>query len=215
MAEEQTGRKKATNEREQAQSPSRGQQPSEQGESKGLSRRQEFMPSFASWSDSPFALMRRFSEDMDRIFGDFFSDFGTPRGSLPSRSGGRMNLQQGQWAPPIEVFQQDNQLIVRAELPGLGKDDINVEVTDDLLTISGERREEHEENKQGYRHSERRYGRFSRSVTLPEGVNTDEMRAHFRNGVLEITIPTPEREQRGRRIEIQESDGQARTSSGS
>lgn len=78
---------------------------------------------------------------------------------------------------------------------------------------TGERREEREENKQGYRHSERRYGRFSRSITLPEGINTDEMRANFRNGVLEITIPTPEREPRGRRIEIQESDGQARTNS--
>src|SRR5262249_11735461 len=79
MADEQTERKKATTEREQVQSRSRGQQASEQGQSSALSHRQEFMASFPSWSESPFALMRRFSEDMDRIFGELFSHFGIPR----------------------------------------------------------------------------------------------------------------------------------------
>lgn len=204
MAQENNQEKSAT---ELEQSQSRGQRSSGQGQSasRGLSRREELLP---SWSESPFALMRRFSEDMDRFFGDFFSDFETGHGPLASRSGrGGGGFRQGQWTPPIEVYQRDNQLVVCAELPGLGKDDINVEVSDDLLTISGERREEHEENRQGYRHSERRYGRFSRSISLPEGVNSQDMNASFRNGVLEITIPTPQREQRSRRIEIQDSGG--------
>jgi HSP20 family protein len=84
---------------------------------------------------------------------------------------------------------------------------MNVEVTDDMLTITGERREERDETREGYRHSERHYGRFSRSIPLPEGINAEEVQATFQNGVLEVTMPAPRREQRGRRIEIQERTG--------
>ena len=94
--------------------------------------------------------------------------------------------------------------MVRADLPGLNKDDVKVEVTDDMLKIAGERREEHEENHEGYRHGERRYGRFFRSIPLPEGVKAEDVRATFHNGVLEVTMPAPQPEQRGRRIEVQE-----------
>jgi HSP20 family protein len=147
---------------------------------------------------------------MDRVFGEVFADFGT----APRRRGAPgFGFPQAQWAPPIEVLERDDKLVVRAELPGLSKDDVKVEVTDDLLTIEGERREEREETREGYRHSERRYGRFSRSLPLPEGVSPEDVRCTFQNGVLEVTMPAPQVEKRGRRIEIQEaSDGEARPS---
>jgi HSP20 family protein len=170
-----------------------------QQDQKGLSRRQDFLPS-ALWAESPFKLMRRFSEEMDRVFGDVFADFGT----APRRRGGPgFGFPQAQWAPAIEVLERDDKLVVRAELPGLSKDDVKVEVTDDLLTISGERREEREETREGFRHSEWRYGRFSRTVPLPEGVRPEDVQCTFQNGVLEITMPAPQREQRSRQIEIQ------------
>jgi HSP20 family protein len=168
---------------------------------------ERFLP--ASWVEGPFALMRRFSEEMDRLFGDF----GTGRSWLEAPGGRGLGFPQAQWAPPIEIFERDNQLVVRADLnqlvvradlPGLSKDDIEIETTDNMLTIAGERREEREETRGGYRHSERRYGRFSRSISLPEGVNAEDVRAAFENRVLEITVPMPQRERREQRIAIQE-----------
>ena len=171
----------------------------QQDQRKGLSRRQDFLPS-SLWAESPFKLMRRFSEEMDRVFGDVFADLGT----APRRRGGPgFGFPQAQWVPPIEVLERDDKLVVRAELPGLSKDDMKVEVTDDVLTIAGERREEHEETREGFRHSEWRYGRFSRSVPLPEGVSPEDVRCTFQNGVLEVTMPAPQRVERSRRIEIQ------------
>ena len=93
-------------------------------------------------------------------------------------------------------------MIVRAELPGLNKDDVKVEVTDDGLIIRGERKQEHEEKGEGFYRSERSYGQFYRLIPLPEDVNTDQVRADFSNGVLEITVPVPERQQRRREISI-------------
>jgi HSP20 family protein len=182
----------------QSQPTSTGQQ----DQRKGLSRREDFLPS-SPWTESPFSLIWRFSEEMDRLFGDVFGDFGTARRRLAPRGGHGFGFPQAQWAPPIEVLERDDKLVVRAELPGLSKDDVKVEVTDDLLTIAGERREEREETREGYRHSERHYGHFSRSVPLPEGVNSEDVRCTFQNGVLEITMPAPQRVERSRRIEIQ------------
>ena len=115
------------------------------------------------------------------------------------------NLEGSLWSPQIEVFERGNQLIVRADLPGLTKDDLNVDITDDSIVIRGERRQEKEENEEGYYRSERNYGSFYREIPLPEGVNANEAKANFRNGVLEITMPAPERQTLGRRrIEIGE-----------
>jgi HSP20 family protein len=158
-------------------------------------------------SDSPFVLMRRLSEEMDQLFGAVLSDFGMGQGRVAQREGRAMGFSQADWVPPIEVFERDNQLVVRAEIPGLSKDDVKVEVRDDMLTLSGERREEHEETKDGYRVSERHYGRFFRNIPLPEGVKPEDVRATFQNGVLEITMPMPRQEQRGRRIEVREGAG--------
>ncbi|HWQ32073.1 MAG TPA: Hsp20/alpha crystallin family protein [Blastocatellia bacterium] len=149
----------------------------------------------------PFSMMHRFAEEMDRIFENFGmgrSFFGRGMGQLLPQRGGMMS---SVWSPRIELFERDNKFCVRAELPGLNRDDVNVEVTDDALIIQGERRQESEENRQGLYHSERSYGSFYRAIPLPEGVNGDEAQATFRDGVLEVTMPAP-RQQQNRRIEI-------------
>jgi HSP20 family protein len=106
------------------------------------------------------------------------------------------------WSPAVEVRRNDGELIVRTDLPGLKKDDVKVELTDNLLTISGERKEEKEEKREGYYRSERSYGSFYRQVPLPEGAKTDTATAEFTDGVLQITMQAPEREPKSRRLEI-------------
>ena len=94
--------------------------------------------------------------------------------------------------------------IVRADLPGLTKDDINVDITDDAIKIRGARHQEKEENEEGYYRSERSYGSFYREIPLPSGVKGEEAKASFRNGVLEIAMPAPARQSGSRRIDIGE-----------
>ena len=107
------------------------------------------------------------------------------------------------WTPQIETFQRGDQFVVRADLPGLKKEDVNVEVADDALTIQGERRQEREENREGYYRSERSYGSFYRVVPLPEGVITESAKANFKDGVLEVTVQAPPHEvSRRRRLPI-------------
>jgi HSP20 family protein len=160
----------------------------------------------ASWLASPFDLMDRMAEEMDRSFDRMFRDFGLPRRSLLTRGPFRAADREGLWSPRVEAFQKGDRYIVRAELPGLKKDDVQVEVTDDALTIQGERREEHEEEREGYYHSEREYGQFHRTVPLPEGVIAESAQASFTNGVLEISMQAPPAEAtRGRRLEIKDA----------
>lgn len=175
------------------------------GQQTGITRREKYAP--APWAGgSPFAFMRRFGEEMDRLFEDF--GFGS---SLLAPSFGRElgrfgDLERSVWSPQVEVFERGGQLVVRADLPGLTKDDINVDITDDALTIRGERKSEREENEEDYYRSERSYGSFYRQIPLPEGVNAENANATFRDGVLEITMQAPQREERrSRRLEIQEA----------
>ncbi|HZE72119.1 MAG TPA: Hsp20/alpha crystallin family protein [Pyrinomonadaceae bacterium] len=166
----------------------------------GLARREQ---SASLPTVSPFSLMRRFSEEMDRLFGDF--DFGGHLASGFGRESGRLaDLEVSMWLPQVEAFERDGKLIVRADLPGLTKDDIKVEITDDAIKIRGERRQEKEEDEEGYYRSERSYGSFYREIPLPSGVKHEEANASFSNGVLEITVPAPARQLRSRRIEIGE-----------
>ena len=159
----------------------------------------------AAWQSSPFALMDRMTEEMDQMFDRVFGDFGLPRRSRMSRDLFGASAREGLWAPRVEAFQKGDRFIVRADLPGLKKDDVQVELTEDALTIHGERREEHEEQRQGYYHSERDYGQFYRTIPLPEGVITESAQASFRNGVLEISMQAaPAEAARGRRVEIKE-----------
>jgi HSP20 family protein len=160
-------------------------------------------PENAPLTGSPFTFMRRFSEEMDRLF----EDFGFGRGWLaPGFEGGldRLRTLGGtSWAPQVEVIERDNQLIVRADLPGMSKDDIQVDIDDNSLVIRGERKTEHEENEEGYYRSERSYGSFYRQIPLPGGVNTEDATAEFRNGVLEVLMPTTNRAREERRkIEV-------------
>jgi HSP20 family protein len=176
------------------------------GQQRGMARRGT--SGLAPWSSSPFSFMRRFSEEMDRLFEDFGfgpSLFGPTLSGFESGLQPRSGFGEALWSPQIEVFQRGDQLVVRADLPGLTKDDVKVEVQEDQLVIEGERRQEHEEGRPGEAHyrSERRYGSFYRSIPLPEGVKADNANASFRNGVLEITIPAPQLQPQGRRIEIQ------------
>ena len=164
----------------------------QEGRERGLAEREESMPSI--WTASPFSVIRQFSEDIDQFFGSAFEDIGLGRG---------LRMREADWSPPVEIDQRNNELVVCVDLPGISPDDLNVEVTDDMLTIAGERRDQREETRGGYRSSERRYGRFARSLELPRGVSPDDIHATFRNGVLEVAMPAPQREGRGRHIEIQ------------
>lgn len=150
----------------------------------------------------PFNLMRRMTEEMDRAFERFFDDFGF--GAIGRRQGLSSRRAAG-WTPRIEAFQKGDQFVVRAELPGLKKEDIEVNVSDDAITIQGERRHEEERTEEGFYHTERSYGSFYRTIPLPEGVISDSAKASFRDGVLEVQLQAPPHEvSRGRRVEIQE-----------
>lgn len=136
---------------------------------------------------NPFSLLRRFHDEIDRSLGGLFSHGGTTSGS---------------WHPAIEVAERDGKLHVRAELPGLKPEDVKVEVTDNALVLQGERKEEHEEKGKNLYRSERRYGRFYRQIPLPEGANTEQANAQFRDGILEVTMPVPEHKSNRRSIPI-------------
>jgi len=154
-------------------------------------------PNASSWVSAPTDLMRRFRDEMDRVFEDL--GFNNLANALP----GGENFGLALWSPQVEIFNREGQFIIRADLPGLDKDDVKVDLTDDSITIEGERKQEHEENREGYYRSERSYGRFYRSVPLPEGLNADTAQANFRNGVLEITFEAPRRvESKRRKLEV-------------
>jgi len=169
------------------------------GSQSGLAQRRGFLPSLFHMDpldimrSSPFALMRRFSEEMDH----WFAQQGLGRGGPSLAAGG------GLFAPAVEVFEREGTFVVRADLPGLTKDDVRVEVTDNTLLLEGERRSEHDDQQGGVVHSERHYGMFRRQIPLPDGVNAEQATATFKDGVLEVTMPAPQRQTRGRRIDIQ------------
>jgi HSP20 family protein len=152
---------------------------------------------------NPFQMMRRFTQDMERLFEDF-GGFSVPNFFRTDFAPFRMDLNNGDWMPQIEVLQNNGKFMVRADLPGLTKDDVKVEITDDLLTISGERKEEKEEKREDFYRSERSYGSFYRQIPLPEGAETENAAATFANGVLEITIPAPKVAAPTRKLEITE-----------
>ena len=164
--------------------------------SQALERRRE--GTSAPFGISPFTVMKRFGEEMDRLF----SDFGLGRNWLPPALVGEAGLS---WQPQVEIFERDGELVVRADLPGLKKEDVKVELTGEGLTIEGERRSEHEDNGEGYYRSEFSYGSFHRRVPLPEGANPDDAAAKFHDGVLEVTMPARKPAARAaRKLAIQE-----------
>jgi HSP20 family protein len=152
---------------------------------------------------SPFSFLRRMIEDLDRMFDEFGGAGGREllRGPFP---GGDV-----MWMPQMEVLERDGNLVVRADLPGLRKEDVRIQVMDDALVIEGERRREVEEERGGAYRSEVVYGSFRRAIPLPEGVKAEDAEARFENGVLEIRVPLPKEARRGRRIEIKGGEGPA------
>ena len=152
---------------------------------------------------SPFRMLERFADEMDRMFEDF--GFGQTAIGGPAWVRRRSGATGEMWAPDIEVSQRDNELVVRADLPGMKKEDVTIDVTDDGLIISGERHQEQEHERGGVYRSERSYGSFYRMIPLPDHAMTDQAKATFKNGVLEITMPAPpDQVTRGRRLEITE-----------
>ena len=151
----------------------------------------------------PFSWVRQMQDQLDRAFSNLWSGGGMTSSWTPDRV-----LGPSDWSPAIDVFQRGNDLVIRADVPGMSKDDISVDVADDQLTIRGERRYDHEEERDGVFRSERSHGSFCRAVPLPQGAIADSAKATFNNGVLEIVVPAPSSDVRlGRRIEIKEEAG--------
>jgi HSP20 family protein len=160
-------------------------------------------PGLGTTAQNPFAMMRQLSREMDRLMDSFFE---RGFGSLLRETDSREQEWEPRtlWTPQIDVQQRNDAVVVRADLPGVSKEDVQVEVEGDALVISGQRREEREAggDDQGYRMVERSYGSFYRSVPLPQGANPDDIQATMRDGVLTVTLPVPEAA-RPRRITIQ------------
>ena len=138
----------------------------------------------------PLRDLASIQNEMNRLFGTVFD--------APSPSNGN-TLRR--WMPAMDLVETEDHFVLRADLPGLSEGDVNLEVEDNVLTVSGERKAEHESTKEGYHRVERAFGAFSRSLTLPEGVDADAVTASFDRGVLEIRIPKPE-QRKPRKITI-------------
>jgi HSP20 family protein len=138
----------------------------------------------------PLRELSTIQSEMNRLFNTVFD---TP---APA-NGGTLR----RWMPAMDLVETEDRFVLRADLPGLGEGDVNIEVEDRVLTVSGERKTEHEGNGEGYHRVERAFGAFSRSLTLPEGVDAESVAASFDRGVLEIRIPKPE-QRRPRKISI-------------
>jgi HSP20 family protein len=144
----------------------------------------------------PVRELNTLQSEMNRLFNNLF-DAPLPNGPTGTR----------RWLPPMDLVETDDDFVLSADLPGLSEGDVNIELEDNVLTISGERKSKHEENKQGYYRVERASGSFSRSLTLPEGVDPEAIKASFDNGVLEVRIPKPE-ERKPRKVAISVGGGQ-------
>jgi HSP20 family protein len=129
--------------------------------------------------------------EVNRLFNTFFD--------TPAAGGNHSALRR--WVPAMDLVETEDHFVLRADLPGLTKDDVSIELEDRVLTVSGERKAEHEDRNEGYYRVERAFGSFSRSLTLPEGVDADSVEASFDNGVLEVRIPKPE-ERKPRKVQI-------------
>jgi HSP20 family protein len=135
--------------------------------------------------------------EMNRLFNTFFD-------MPPAGDGATLR----RWIPPMDLVETEDAYVLRADLPGLDEKDVSIEFEDNVLTVSGERKAEHEEKREGYYRIERSSGSFSRALTLPEGVNVEAVKATFDKGVLEIRIPKPE-ERKPRRVQISVGGKQA------
>ena len=165
------------------------------------------------YGSGPFSTMRRITEEMDRLF----DSFGFGHSFLPSEFGqGALSYGESQgavalWAPHVDVVERDGKLLISADLPGVKKEDVKVEINQDAVTIQGQRHQERTSSDRGYYQSERSYGSFYRSIPLPEGANTENASATFRDGVLQIEVQAPSQQARGRTLEIKDAGASGTT----
>jgi HSP20 family protein len=152
----------------------------------------------------PVRELNTIQNEMNRLFNTFFESSGT-------QGGGQATARR--WLPPMDLVESGEEFVLRADLPGLSEDDVNIELEDNVLTISGERKAEHEQRQEGYYRLERASGSFSRSLTLPEGVDPEKVQASFDRGVLEVRIPKPE-QRKPRKVTISASGGETKTIEG-
>ena len=167
------------------QSSRQGNGDSEQ-ESRGMTRRDEMGLGRWNLEYGPFELLRRYGREMDRMFDTWRGGMGTPF---------------SRW-PAIEMFERDNDIVVRVELPGMKREDVHVRTLGDTLVIEGERRDENSNREGNTNRSEWSYGRFSRQIMIPPDADASKLTARMQHGVLELTLPFRE-ERRAREIEIQ------------
>jgi HSP20 family protein len=153
----------------------------------------------------PARELNSLQSEMNRLFNTFFD---TPAGAGRPGNGGR------RWLPAMDLVETPDHFVLRADLPGLSEEDVDIELEDNVLTISGERKAEHEDRQEGYYRVERASGSFRRSLTLPEGVDPAAIEASFDKGVLEVRIPKPE-ERKPRKVAISVGGGEPKTIEGS
>lgn len=142
----------------------------------------------------PAREVQSIQQEMNRLFGSFFDSPGSEVAAVR------------RWIPAMDLVEGADSYVLRADLPGLTERDVKIEVEDRVLTVSGERRTEHEDRGEGYHRIERASGSFSRSLTLPEGIDPAAIEASFQNGVLEVRIPKPA-ERKPTRVEVKAGAG--------
>jgi HSP20 family protein len=136
--------------------------------------------SYRDWD--PFKEMREFQDRINQLFDETLGRFPVSREESFERI----------WSPPVDIYENQDNIVLKAELPGMKKEDVSIEVKDNVLTLKGERKQEQETKKENYYRIERAYGKFSRSFTLPSTVKVDDVKATYKDGVLEITLPKVE-----------------------
>lgn len=147
----------------------------------------------------PFRDLRNLQEEVNRLFtgnvGRSFDDEGIARGS---------------WQPSVDIYENKEQIVLEAELPGMSREDFDLSIENNVITLRGERRFEKRDDSDNYHRVERAYGSFTRSFTLPNTVSAEGANAEYKNGVLRVTIPKRE-ETKARRIEVKGEGGEAKT----
>ncbi|MBN2030540.1 Hsp20/alpha crystallin family protein [bacterium] len=155
-----------------------------------ISRNKKYNPIQLAEKNNPFGLLQR---EMNRLFDDFFGDF-------------RLPFFREKWAshyPQIDMIETDKDIKITAELPGLDNKDIDITLSNNILILRGEKQKEKEEKGSNTIHVERRYGAFQRDIPLHSEIESDQINAVFKNGILTITLPKkPEKEKKAKQIEV-------------